>query len=152
MDKKGFVCLAAATLISLSLIAGCANSGIMRVKSGSYRQAFLKDIEEKYDQYAIYALEWPADEVSVIVFDPKDDNNTIETDGWTKVTSQEHLLEVMTTLDRLWFVQFFELIGPKGDFYGYVLGGREYVWIQTVDDNTLKLFSTNSGRILRTPI
>jgi hypothetical protein len=104
---------------------------------------FLKDIEQDYDKYIIYANEWPTDEVSAIVFDPKDDNKTIETDGWTKVTSQEQLSKLITRSNRLIFRQFFKIVGPNDDFYGYLLGGPQYVWIKTVDDNTLKLVSSN---------
>ena len=152
MEKKGFVCLAVASLICLSLIYGCANSALLRVQPASDTKVFLKNIEESYDKYSIHALEWPVDEVSVIIFDPKDDNNTIETDGWTKVTSQEQFSEVMKRLDRFFLKQHFKIVGPKGDLYGYMLGGKDFMWIKTIDENTLKLFSTNTGRILRTPL
>ena len=143
MEKKGFVCLAVVSLISLSLISVCASSGILRVQSGSDTKVFLKDIEENKDKYIIHANEWPAGEVSAIVFDPKDDNKTIENDGWTKVTSQEQLSKLITRSNRLIFRQFFKIVGPNDDFYGYLLGGPPYVWIKTVDDNTLKVVSTN---------
>lgn len=141
-----------ASIISLSLISACASSGLLRVQSGSDTKVFLKDIEESYDKYVIHALEWPLDEVSVIVFDPKDDNNTIETDGWTKVASQEQFSELMKRLDRLFLKQHFKILGPKGDLYGYMLGGKDFMWIKTIDENTLKLFSTNRGRRVRTPL
>jgi hypothetical protein len=133
-------------------MAGCANSALLRVQSGSDTKVFLKNIEERYDKYIIHALEWPVDEVSVIVFDPKDDNNTIETDGWTKVTSREQFSELLKRLDRLFLKQHFKILGPKGDLYGYMLGRKEFMWIKTIDENTLKLFSTNWGGRVRTPL
>ena len=143
MEKKGFVCFAVASLISLFLISGCTNSVRLRVQYGADTKAFLNDIEPNYDKYIIHALEWPVDEVSVIVFDPKDDNRTIENDGWTEVTSQEQLSKLIKRSNRLIFRQFFTIVGPNGDLYGYLLGGHQYVWIKTVDDTTLKLVSTN---------
>lgn len=142
MGKRRFVYLAVLGLIWVVFL-GCASSGRLRVESGSDTKVFLKDIEQDYDKYIIYANEWPTDEVSAIVFDPKDDNKTIETDGWTKVTSQEQLSRLIKRSDRLIFRQFFKIVGPNDDFYGYLLGGQQYVWIKTVDDNTLKLVSSN---------
>ena len=139
MEKKGFFCLAVVSLISLSLISGCTNSARLRVQYGADTKAFLSDVEPNYDKYIIHALEWPVDEVSVIVFDPKDDNRTIENDGWTKVTSQGQLSKLIARSQRLIFRQFFKIVGPNDDFYGYFLGGQEYAWIETVDDNTLKV-------------
>ena len=142
MGKRIFVYLAVLGLIWVVFL-GCASSGRLRVESGSDTKVFLKDIEQDYDKYIIYANEWPTDEVSAIVFDPKDDNKTIETDGWTKVTSQEQLSRLIKRSDRLIFRQFFKIVGPNDDFYGYLLGGQQYVWMKTVDDNTLKLVSSN---------
>lgn len=138
MEKKGFVCLAVVSIISLSLISGCA-SGILRVQSGSDTKMFLKGIEENKDKYIIHANEWPDGEVSAIVFDPKDDNRTVENDGWTEVTSQEQLSKLIARSDRLFSRQFFNIVDPNDNFYGYLLGGEQYVWITIVDENTLKL-------------
>jgi hypothetical protein len=141
MEKKGSVCLAVALLISLSLISGCTNSAILRVQYGADTKAFLNTIEANYDKYIIHALEWPVDEVSAIVFDPKDDNRAIENDGWTKVSAQDQLSKLIARSDRLISRQFFKIVGPNDDFYGYLLGGQEYVWIETIDENTLKLIN-----------
>jgi hypothetical protein len=141
MEKKGFVCLAVVSIIFLSLISGCANSAILRVQYGADTKVFLNDIEENHDKYIIHANEWPVDEVSAIVFDPKDDNKTIENDGWTKVTSQEQLSKLIKRSERIFLRQFFKIVGPNGDFYGYLLCDKEYVWIKTVDENTLKLIN-----------
>jgi hypothetical protein len=143
VGKRRFIHLAVTVFISVLFISGCASFGRLRVESGSDTKVFLKDIEENYDKYIIYANEWPTDEVSAIVFDPKDDNKTIETDGWTKVTSQEQLSKLITRSNRLIFRQFFKIVGPDGDSYGYLLGGAQYVWINIVDDNTLRLVSSN---------
>ena len=143
MGKRKLVYLALMGLIGLVFISGCATSPIMRVQSGSNTKEFLKGIEENYDNYTIYANEWPANEVSAIVFDPKDDDKRIDSDGWTKVTSKEQLSRLITRSNRLIFRQFFKILGPNGDEYGYLLGGKQYVFFKTVDDNTLMVVSTN---------
>ncbi len=141
MEKKGFLCLAVVSVISLSLTSGCMNFAKLRVQYGADTRAFFENIEANYEKYIIYALEWPAGEVSAIVFDPKADNRTIENDGWTKVTSQGQLSKLIARSERLIFRQFFKIVGPNDDFYGYLLGGPQYVWIETIDDNTLKLIN-----------
>jgi hypothetical protein len=141
MDKRGFICLATASLMSLSLIYGCTNFAKLRVQYSADTKAFLENIEANREKYIIYALEWPEGEVSAIVFDPRGDRKTIENDGWTKVTSQGQLSRLIARSNRLITREFFKILGPKDDFYGYLLGGPQYVWIETIDDHTLKLIN-----------
>ena len=89
MEKKRFIYVAVMGLIWALVISGCASHGRLRVQSRSGIAAAVEDIKENYDKFVIHANEWPAGEVSAIVFDPKGDNRTIENDGWTKVTSRE---------------------------------------------------------------
>jgi hypothetical protein len=141
MDKKGFIYLAVASVMSLWLVCGCTNFAKLRVQYGAETKAFLDNIEPNHDKYIIHALQWPAGEVSAIVFDPKADNRTIENDGWTKVTGQGQLSRLIARSERLIFRQFLKILGPKEDFYGYLLGGKQYFWIETIDDHTLKLIN-----------
>ena len=143
MKRKRIVYVAVMALISVLFISGCLSQGRLRVQSRSNTTVAMKDIQENHDKYVIHANEWPAGEVSAIVFDPKDDNRTIENDGWTKVTSKEQLSKLIDRSKRNIYRQFFKIYGPNEEFYGYLLGGERYVWIQTIDANTLKVSSTN---------
>jgi len=143
MEIKRFIYVAVIGLISVLFISGCASQGRLRAESRIDATVAMKDIQENHDKYVIHANEWPAGEVSAIVFDPKGDNRTIENDGWTKVTSKEQLSKVIDRSKRNIYRQFFKIYGPDDAFYGYLLGGERYVWIQTIDANTLKVNSTN---------
>ena len=143
MEKKRFIYLAVMGLISVLFISGCPSQGRLRVQYRSDTAVAMKDIQENHDKYIIHANEWPAGEVSAMVFDLKGDNRTIENDGWTKVTSKEQLSKLIDRSRRNIYRQFFKILGPNEEFYGYLLGGARYVWIQTVDANTLKVNSTN---------
>ncbi len=143
VGKTRIIYLGVMGLVTLLLVSGCANYGKLRVQYRSDTSAAMKHIMENYDQYIIHANEWPAGEVCAIVFDPKGDDKTIENDGWTEVTSQEQLSKLVTLSKRNIYRQFFKIFGPNEDFYGYLLGGPQYVWIETVDANTLKLHSVN---------
>ncbi len=143
MGKKRMFYIAVIGLIWVSFISGCASQGRLRVQSRSDTAMAMKDIIENHDKYIIHANEWPAGEVSAMVFDPKGDNRTIENDGWTKVTSKEQLSKLIDRSKRLIYRQFFQILGPDGQLFGYLLGGSEYVWIQPIDDSTLKLNSIN---------
>ncbi len=143
MESKRVFYIALIGLIWVLFISGCASQGRLRVQTTSDTATAMKDIIENHDKYIIHANEWPAGEVSAMVFDPKGDNRTIENDGWTKVTSKEQLSKLIERSRRLIYRQFFKIHGPDGQLYGYLLGGSEYVWIQTIDDSTLKLNSIN---------
>jgi hypothetical protein len=143
VGKKRIIYLGVMGLIWVLFIFGCASQGRLKVQSRSDTSAAMKDIRENDDKYIIHANEWPAGEVSAIVFDPKGDNRTIENDGWTKVTNKEQLSKLIDRSKRNIYLQFFKIYGPNEEFYGYLLGGSRYVWIQTIDANTLKVNSTN---------
>lgn len=143
MEKKILFYIAVIGLVWMLFISGCASQGRLRVQSGPDTAMAMKDIIENHDKYIIYANEWPAGEVSAIVFDPKGDNRTIENDGWTKVTSEEQLSKLIEWSRRLIYRQFFKILGADGQLYGYLLGGSQYVWIETIDNSTLKLNSIN---------
>jgi hypothetical protein len=143
MERKRFIYLAVMGLIWVLFISGCVSQGRLRVQYRSDTAVAMKDIQENHDKYIIHANEWPAGEVSAMVFDLKGDNRTIENDGWTKVTSKEQLSKLIDRSRRNIYRQFFKILGPNEEFYGYLLGGARYVWIQTIDANTLKVNSTN---------
>jgi hypothetical protein len=143
MERKRFIYVVVMGLIGALLISACASQGRLRVQSGSDMAMAMKDIIENHDKYIIHANEWPAGEVSAMVFDPKGDNKIIENDGWTLVNSKEQLSKLIDRSRRLIYRQFFKILGPDGQLFGYLLGGSEYVWIQTIDDSTLKLNSIN---------
>ena len=143
MKRKKFICVSMVGLMGILFIFGCASYGGLRVQSRSDTSAAMRDIRENSDNYIIHANEWPAGEVSAIVFDPKGDNKTIQNDGWTEVTNQEQLSKLIDRSKRNIYLQFFEIYGPDEELYGYLLGGARYVWIQTIDANTLRVNSVN---------
>jgi hypothetical protein len=135
--------VAAMCLTWILFTSGCASQGRLKVQYRSDTTKAMMDIQENHNQYVIHANEWPAGEVSAIVFDPKGDDRTIENDGWTKVTSKEQLSKLIERSGRNIYRQLFKIYGPNEEFFGYLLGGERYVWIRTIDANTLKLISTN---------
>ena len=143
MGRKRFICVALMVLIWALFISGCANQGRLRTQPKSGIAAAVEDIKENYDEFVIHANEWPAGEVSAIVFDPRRDNRRIENDGWTEVTSKEQLSKLVDRSKRNIYRQFFKIYGPNDQFFGYLLGGERYVFFQTIDTNTLKVNSTN---------
>lgn len=143
MERKRFIYVALMGLIWALFISGCANQGRLRVQPRSGIAAAVEDIRENYDEFVIHANEWPAGEVSAIVFDPKGDNRTIQNDGWTKVTSREQLSKLVERSKRNIYRQLFKIYGPNDEYFGYLLGGQQYVFFKTIDANTLKVVSTN---------
>jgi hypothetical protein len=143
MQRKRFINAAVTGLIGVLFIFGCANQGRLRALPRSGIAAAMEDIKENYDEFVIHANEWPAGEVSAIVFDPRSDNRTIQNDGWTEVTSRAQLSKLVERSKRNRYLQFFKIYGPNDQFFGYLLGGARYVFFQTIDTNTLKVVSTN---------
>jgi len=109
MERKRFIYAAVIGLIGVFFVYGCANQGRLRAQPRSGIAAAVEDIKQNYDEFLIHANEWPAGEVSAIVFDPRQDNRTIQNDGWTEVTSKEQLSKLVERSKRNIYLQFFKI-------------------------------------------
>jgi len=86
---------------------------------------------------------------AVLLFDPKQDNKTLQADDWFKVETEKTLFEVVDNIRRGIAPKLFSILGADGQFYGYIFYAYKhkemeiYVSIKPVDLDTLRVAGTS---------
>ncbi len=125
--------------VSLGLTAGCValeNYGTLTAAPG---KVTINDLIENWENYRIYYAGLAVDNPSAIMFDTKIEGRRITSDKWVPITEKSVVKSVVGWLNaninypsELW-----EIVGPKGKFFGYMYSYWDTVEIKGIDDKTL---------------
>jgi hypothetical protein len=125
--------------VSLGLMASCAglkNYGTLKSTTG---KVTINDLIENWQNYRIYYAGLAVDNPSAIMFDTKIEGRRITSDKWVPVTEKSVAASVVGWLNaninypsELW-----EIVGPKGKFFGYMYSYWGTVEIKGIDDKTI---------------
>ena len=108
----------------------------------------IQDLKEKWRDYIIRYADIYRIGPAVIIFDPKGDNKTVQSDNWVEVKREETLSEVIRNVQRGLSPKLFRILGSDDQFYGYIFyaykhGEMEvYVSIKSLDADTLRVAGT----------
>lgn len=167
MSIKRYVIFAIALFFSLFLFCGCSgyeNAKLQpaqgEILTSSVKRLYptieikptdtvtIQDLKERWRDYIIHYADIYRIGPAVIIFDPKSDNKTVQSDNWVKVKNQETLSEVINNIQRGLAPKLFRILGPDDQFYGYVFYAYKhdemevYVSIKSFDANTLRVAGT----------
>ncbi|UCF84727.1 MAG: hypothetical protein JSV50_03600 [Desulfobacteraceae bacterium] len=108
----------------------------------------LQDLKANWRDYIIHYEEIYKIGPAVIIFDPKHDNKTLQSDSWIKVENQERLSEAINNIQWGQAPKLFRILGADDQFYGYIFYAYKhdemelYVSIRSLDINTLRVSGT----------
>ena len=111
----------------------------------------LQDLKANWSDYIIHYEEIYKIGPAIIIFDPKHDNKTLQSENWIKVENQETLSNVINNIQWGEAPKLFRILGADDQFYGYIFYAYKhnemelYVSIRSVDSNTLRV----SGTVVR---
>jgi len=143
MKSKQSLGLISAVLVPVLLfMAGCLgleNYGTTRVADGQWANT-IQNIIDHWQDYDIYYAGLSYKSPSAIMFDPKEGGKRLISNKWVPVTDKSVVVEIVKWLDS--YVNFpptlWKILGPKGDFYGYMYtSAEENVVVREIDPNTL---------------
>ena len=143
-------------LIAIFSIMGCSgNYGKLKTQSESDSKVTQRELIENWSDYNISLNYSRAPRLSLIVFDPKNnDRKILVGSNWSKVKDQEMWTEIVkanTTGDgdfRLviynndWTSRVQEIWGPDNQLYGFIIYQQSAVaWVNVklADENTIRL-------------
>ena len=126
------------------LMSGCSGYGKLRLES-EYRGVTIQDLEGNTDDYTIYYSGYGPDNTSGIMFDPKGDNRTLlPSDRWIELQSPKKVSEIVSWIQTEdfpgFYPQLYRILGPHGEFYGYLYTGWQRVVTKETDKNTLLVY------------
>jgi hypothetical protein len=108
----------------------------------------IQDLKEKWRDFIIRYADIYRIGPAAVIFDPKSNDKTIQSDNWIRVKNQETLSEVIKNIQRGLAPKLFKILGPDDQFYGYIFCAYKhdemevYVSIRSLDANTLQVAGT----------
>lgn len=125
--------------IVIIIFAICAGSScaltskygtLQSVPAGAEMITFKK-LKERFQDYHVYWSGSQETNVIAYLFDPKNDDKTINThEWWTPVNSEKEIKDLWIfghNVDNH-IPEVYSLIGPDNEFYGYLYTSWYYVW------------------------
>ena len=127
-------------LIALVLISGCANYGT--ISPTQAQDVTIDTLTKNWMNYTVYWTGLNTGEPTGIMFDPKGDGKALTGEHWYKVESQESLLKMIGWLkfNTLYYPYVWKVVGPDGQFYGYVYTGYTHFAMKVVDQKTMLVY------------
>lgn len=125
------------------IISGCAswqkNYGKLRSLPKSESKMIIQDLINKWKDYDIYYADSGTPSSFGIMFDPKKNDTALVGDMWKKITDKETLLKTVKWIkhDRL----FNEILGPDGQFYGYIYYSHGAITLKMIEDKKMYVFN-----------
>ncbi len=136
---NGFRAWAYTVIALILMLAGCASQGKLRLLPADETRITLPVLRQNWKDYLVYYS------TRVVAFDPIEGERTLEFGaGWIFIENSEKLAEI---LDRLQFAprfdpgEIYEILGPEGDSYGFILFARgDLVSVRKVNAKTLRVY------------
>jgi hypothetical protein len=139
------------TLVILLLLPGCLSfSGYGRItplEEGTTIQDLATDWKAFHVTYCGVRPERPLG----VMFDPKDDPYSLTGKSWKSIRDSGGLERTLMWLEatdrhppapRLW-----RIVGPEGQFFGYLYTGNEPVVMRSIDEHTLYVMELTEPHI-----
>jgi hypothetical protein len=146
---KKYIYPAVIGIVLLSLMSGCSwlkSYGKIRVLSRHEEKVTIQELEKNWQDYTIYYAGSSVGTAAGIMFDPKNDNRVLVGDRWIKIEDKETLSALIGLIRD--YIQFdprlWRILGPDGEFYGYMFFACGHVVIKVVDDRTMYVYDLES--------
>jgi hypothetical protein len=129
-------------LLMFTMIGCGAGIPQLRVESRKAEMEILQGLREGWDDYDVFYMSWPGNEPAGILFDPRQDGKRLVAGRWSKVPDQESLVRLIQAMKRQHQFQprLYRIMGPEGDFFGFLYALRNDVGIRILDDTRIQVF------------
>jgi hypothetical protein len=127
-------------LVAAVLVYGCANYGTL--KQTPAQDVTIDTLTKDWMNYTVSMTGIDIGEPTGIFFDPKTDGKTVRGDHLYRVESEESLSKMVRWLkfNELYYPFLWKMVGPDGQFYGYIYTGYTRFAMKMVDDKTMLLY------------
>ncbi|MFH1932285.1 MAG: hypothetical protein ABIN18_11945 [Pseudomonadota bacterium] len=145
MSIKKYIFLALLAIVSASIISGCSGYGKIRLQSRYGDDVTIEKLQENLPDYTIYYAGYAVNNPSGIMFDPKNNDKTLQPSGrWTKLDDKESVIEVISWIkiqdSSYYYPRLYRILGPDDQFYGYLYSAWNHLLTKVVDGKTLWVY------------
>jgi hypothetical protein len=129
-------------LIAINIF-GCAslqkNYGKLKPLPKSESEETMQGLIDTWKDYDIYYAGFAGPYPLGIIFDPKNNDTAIVGDRWKRIKYKDTLLEVVKWIR--YDPMLNEILGPDGQFYGYLYYSMRHVTFKMVGDRKMYVFN-----------
>jgi len=128
-----------AMLTAFAVAYGCTNYGVIKPTGNEMTVETLVNNWKEYD------VSWTGlslGEPTALLFDPKGGGKKLVGDIWHKVDTKEGLLAFISSLqaNQLYYPVVWKILGPDGQFYGYLYSGWSRAVAKPIDKTTVWVY------------
>lgn len=142
-------------MVLVLMISGCATYGTLQMESRSpYRgkaeynnRMTIDKLVGHWQDYDVYYAGYKASRATGVLFDPKNDNRKLTNGWWQKINDKETLMYVLKWLGLrrgLYSNSLYKMIGPDGQFYGYVYTPFYHLVFKSVGNETMYVYNLDN--------
>ncbi len=127
----------------LSIIIGCAQYAKVIKPTDSDKRKSINELQKMSHSYTIYFTDTGGYRYGnvVLLFDPKNVNQTIIATRWTRIDDDKILEEIITRMKRHYKPpSVYHIVGPEGDFFGYMYASKGWIIAKTVNDTKMLVY------------
>lgn len=135
--------LAIAGLACLSFLYACPKYGSVQLLSDGGQTVTVGELQKSRQDYVVYYSGWPGDYPVAMIFDPKGDDRTLICEAWIQVLDEERLDRVINRIKTRYEPRLYKILGPDGQFYGYLFSGTGNLYLRSVDERTIRVFDVH---------
>jgi hypothetical protein len=134
MDVHPYIRLGCAAILLMSLtITGCGVYGKLQPADPS---ATLSELVRNWRDYDVYYAGPRRENPSAILFDPRGDDRSIASNGWTLVKGEEEISRLVASIgSNVRRPRLQNILGPDGQVYGLVYSTRDFLEIRLLEPN-----------------
>ncbi len=111
----------------------------------------IEALEEYWEDYHVYfsgccgGLQPLKEHPSAVMFDPKGDDKHLVGERWLKIESKHRLSELIDRIRKSerfesYYPRLYRILGPDGEFYGYMFTSWIHVVTKPIEDKTMYVF------------
>jgi hypothetical protein len=135
-------------LFSFFLISACASLGIPERRQTGVT---ILDLERNWNEYNVYYSATPAGFPTAIMFDPKNGQDKLAGDTWSRVEHQGMLSSLISRIQafsddtsRTW-----SIIGPGDRPFGFIFSPSPQILMKVLDNHTIYVYRVLSRQELK---
>ena len=132
MTMKIYIHLALMAVVLMYIITGCSGYGKLRLQSRYGDDVTIEKLQENLPDYTVYYAGYAVNNPSGIMFDPKNNNRTLQTtDRWTQLDDKESVIEVISWIKTQnssdFYPKLYRILGPDDQLYGYLFSAWNHL-------------------------
>jgi hypothetical protein len=133
-------------------LAGCStfdSYGKLKSNYAAGDEMTIGVLEELWEEYTVYyagCCGYPIEHPSAVMFDPKGDDKQLVGTKWRKIETKYRLSKAIRAIKgspRIanFYPILYQIIDPEGEVYGYMYTSWKYVYMEPLDDNSMRVLN-----------